>query len=224
MMKNAVEGVNTKLSDISEQFKTTSLIGSEYLDSPLKRRLDIYGTRILAPLLRSAVDVARAAVFLEDRSSTLIELPRVGKDGEIFYQLKVRSMRIEDTVLPDKLVPKTIADPRVTRIGKIIRKASIDELPQFRNVMEGEMSLVAPRPKTQHEVVALSELNDQFYNAYTSTRPGLTGLEQINGRGITSSEERIEYAIEYAAKASLSLDIDILKKTIATVATSRGAY
>jgi lipopolysaccharide/colanic/teichoic acid biosynthesis glycosyltransferase len=223
-MNAAVEAVNTKLADIGEQFKTTSLTGSEYLDSPLKRWFDIYGTRILAPLSRSAIDVARIAVFLEDRSTTLIELPRVGKDGAIFYQQKVRSMRVEKITDPDNLGPKTVSDPRVTRIGKLIRRASIDELPQLRNVMEGEMSLVGPRPKTQHEVVVLNELNDQFYNAYTSTRPGLTGLEQINGRGITSSEERIEYAIEYAAEASFSLDIDILKKTIAIVASSRGAY
>jgi lipopolysaccharide/colanic/teichoic acid biosynthesis glycosyltransferase len=223
-MKIAVEAVNTKLSDIGEQFKTTSLIGYKYLDSPLKRRFDIYGTRILAPLLRSTIDLARIAVYLEDRNSTLIELPRVGKGGEIFYQKKVRSMRIEDMMDPSSIGPKTVSDPRVTKIGKLIRKASIDELPQLRNVREGEMSLVGPRPKTQNEVVELNELNDQFYNAYTSTKPGLTGLEQINGRGITSSEERIEYAIEYAAEASFLLDIDILKKTIATVATSRGAY
>jgi undecaprenyl-phosphate galactose phosphotransferase len=114
-------------------------------------------------------------------------------------------------------------DPRITRVGRLLRRTSMDELPQLINVLRGEMSLVGPRPVT-HE-----EYND-FYvsfggaSAYASVRPGLTGLWQVSGRNDTSYERRVTLDMEYVRSASLTFDLSILARTVGVVLLRQGAY
>ena len=125
--------------------------------------------------------------------------------------LKFRSMRINDS---EKTGWSTDADPRKTRFGSIIRKFSIDELPQLFNVLKGDMSLVGPRPEVPHYVRQFKE-DVPLYLVRQQIRPGMTGWAQVNGlRGDTSIEDRVKYDIWYIENWSLQLDIKILFKTV----------
>jgi len=199
------------------------LVGEAYLNSTQKRLLDRYGARILLPTLAPLAAMARLAVLMEDGSPSAITIPRVGKGGIIFDQDKVRSMVKESSV--DTFTPlKDKNDSRVTKVGKVIRKFSIDEIPQLHNVKKGEMSLVGPRPKTPIEFLYYCNLDPEFEAPYTSCYPGLTGLEQIGGRGNLEVQERIELVKQYAEEACLALDLDILQKTAGAIYSRNGAY
>lgn len=199
------------------------LVGSEYLASPQKAFLDRAGAGLLLPLAMPVIWAARLAVWADDGTPTEIGLPRVGQGGVVFYERKIRSMHT-GSVATAPTFPKRPDDPRITQVGGMLRRTSVDELPQIMNVLAGEMSLVGPRPKTIEEFNACCEINEQFGSAYTACKPGITGLEQINGRGRTSPEERIQYAITYAETASFVLDLEILHQTIGAVAAQRGAF
>jgi lipopolysaccharide/colanic/teichoic acid biosynthesis glycosyltransferase len=112
------------------------------------------------------------------------------------------------------------ADPRITRIGHILRKTSLDELPQILNVLRGDMSLVGPRPVPEYEV---AEYREAWHHGRLATIPGLTGLWQVKGRGQVSFEEMIQLDLEYIRDQSLWLDLKILWLTIPTVLSGRGA-
>jgi lipopolysaccharide/colanic/teichoic acid biosynthesis glycosyltransferase len=147
----------------------------------------------------------------------------VGLDGREFDVLKFRSMRIdaEQTTGPVWAVKE---DPRVTWIGKIIRRVSIDELPQLWNILRGEMSIVGPRPERPHFV---SQFHRQIpgYLERHRVRSGLTGWAQVNGlRGDTSIELRTQYDIYYVEHWSLGLDIQIILRTIIEVLFGKNAY
>lgn len=160
---------------------------------------------------------------------------RVGRDGKMFRCLKFRTMVTNSAEVLEHLLAtdarareewnrsrKLLNDPRVTRIGRLLRATSLDELPQIFNVLRGDMSLVGPRP------VVRSEL-EQYYGgvargAYLSVRPGLTGLWQVSGRSDASYDQRVRLDTEYVANASLKQDIVILYKTVAVVLRQRGAY
>ena len=120
----------------------------------------------------------------------------------------------------DEVVFKMKRDPRVTRIGRFIRKASIDELPQFFNVLRGEMSLVGPRPPVPIEVVQY-EFETMFR---LDAVPGITGLQQVSGRSDLSFKRWVELDLQYIAEQSLLKDIEILIKTIPAVLSGKGAY
>ena len=216
---DAVEGI-TRYGETLD----TRLIGTEYLLSDQKYRLDQVGARMLATTMRPIVAAARLALYLEDGGPTLIKLPRVGKAGVQFQEYKLRSMVVGSENDPVIVGSKLVKDPRATHIGTLLRSLSIDELPQARNILEGSMSLVGTRPKALEEISTYRVMDEGFYDAYVSMRPGLTGLEQIKGRGAATSKERIELTKEYAAEASLRLDLDIIRRTIGVVAMRRGAY
>ncbi len=199
------------------------LQGAAYLHSPEKLALDKFGARLLLVSWPGLLAV-RSIIKIRHGGPTLVSLPRVGKDGAIFHQHKLRTMECgsEQSNLP--LFDKQPDDSRINSTGKILRRYSIDELPQAKNILAGEMSLIGSRPKSTQEVAALSDLDPDFYTAYTLMHPGLTGLEQVNGRGTATPLARIEFTKQYADEASLALDMDILKKTIGAIASRDGAY
>lgn len=186
------------------------------------------GLIALSPLLLTVALI----VYLGDRGPSLYGHKRVGRHGRQFKCLKFRSMvRDGDAVLARHLAEnpeaeiewrdtqKLIDDPRVTAIGKFLRKTSIDELPQLWNVLVGEMSLIGPRPITRSEL-------DRYGKArryYLLVRPGITGLWQVSGRSSTTYERRVELDRNYLENWSYERDAMILLKTVPAVLKSEGA-
>jgi lipopolysaccharide/colanic/teichoic acid biosynthesis glycosyltransferase len=154
---------------------------------------------------------------------------RVGKDGKVFIAYKFRSMVVEAEKLFDKVkhmseveghVFKMKDDPRVTRVGKWLRKFSLDELPQLINVLLGEMSLVGPRPPIPREVANYSS----WHKKRLRITPGITGLWQVSGRSEIPFEEMVRLDIYYIENWSLWMDCKILLMTIPAVLFTKGAY
>lgn len=197
--------------------------------SRLKRLFDIV-ISLLTIIFTSPIWILTAiAVKLESPGPILFKQERVGKYGQLFMCLKFRSMYMDAEERKaellglneaDEIVFKIKEDPRITRVGRIIRKLSIDEIPQLLNVLRGDMSLVGPRPPVPIEVVQ--------YNYDTFRRleavPGITGLQQVSGRSDLTFKRWVELDIQYIQERSLRKDIMILLKTIPTVISRRGAY
>jgi exopolysaccharide biosynthesis polyprenyl glycosylphosphotransferase len=186
----------------------------------------------LAVLVLSPVLLAVAlAVVIEDRGPVFFRQQRVGRDGTTFAMVKFRSMvadaegRLEDLVGADVdqgagPLFKMRRDPRVTRVGTLLRRTSLDELPQLFNVVAGSMSLVGPRPPLPAEVAQYAD----DARRRLLVRPGMTGLWQVSGRSDLSWEETVRLDLRYVENWSPGLDIHILARTVAAVVTGRGAY
>ena len=204
----------------------------------LKRLLDLAITLLLAPAVIPIVACAALLVFfegvlLEGRGPVFYKCERVGLGGRTFKVWKLRSMVFDgDAVLHEYLnnhpselqqwiaTQKLVRDPRVTRIGRIIRKTSIDELPQFWNVLVGEMSVVGPRPIQEDQIA----MYGPGFHLYKQVRPGITGLWQVSGRNRLTFIERVmldQYVIQ---NWSVWLDIYVLALTARVVITAEGAY
>ena len=197
-----------------------------------KRLLDIFGSVIGLAILFLPLSLVALLIRL-DGGPIFYGDRRVGKDGKIFICWKFRSMRTDaDKVLQEILDSDAEAkeeyekdhklkdDPRITKVGKIIRKASVDELPQLFNILKGEMSIVGPRPISQSEIVKYGK----HFASYESVKPGLTGMWQVSGRNDTTYERRIRYDEWYIRNWSLWHDIVIIFKTINVVIGRSGAY
>jgi len=201
---------------------------------PLYKR---YGKRVLDLTLGSiafaaAVPVmalAAAAIKLDSRGPVFHRAVRVGRGGRKFTFLKLRSMRVGAEELRGLLLHLNQAegpafklhdDPRVTRVGRWLRKLSLDELPQLYHVLQGHMSLVGPRPPFPEEV----ERYEPWMLRRLSVTPGLTCLWQIRGRSDLSFEEWMRLDLEYVDRQSFRLDIAILARTLPAVLSARGAY
>lgn len=208
---------------VGERLDST-LQGQEYLNSQQKRILDKLGASGLKMATRPVRALAEHAVRREDGGPAVVELSRLGQNLEEFKQLKIRSMIAGEEDNNVLILDKGTRDSRITRVGRYIRELSIDELPQLDNVLNGEMSLVGPRPKSRLEIEHYTLLDSGFAAAYSAARPGLTGLEQIMGRAKLCPEDRIDLTYQYVEEASLALDLDILRKTIDAVVTKKGAY
>lgn len=198
-----------------------------------KRLFDIViGCTLLFALLPLMLFVA-LAIFSTERGSVLFGHSRIGYKGRKFRCLKFRSMVTNaDQVLAEYLSTNPTArnewdatqklrdDPRITPIGRFLRTTSLDELPQLINVVRGDMSLVGPRPIVQAEV-------DRYGNhihAYTSTRPGITGLWQVSGRSDVDYERRVTLDSHYVSNWSLPGDLLILLRTVKVVFSQSGSY
>ena len=157
--------------------------------------------------------ITAIAIKLESPGPIIFKQERIGYNGKPFMMYKFRSMKVQDEE-EEKSQWTTQDDPRKTRVGSFIRKMSIDELPQFFNVLKREMSVVGPRPERPYFVEQFKKTIPKYMVKH-QVRPGLTGLAQVNGyRGNTSIEKRIEYDIRYVENWSLVLDIQIMLKTI----------
>lgn len=158
---------------------------------------------------------------------------RIGYDGKIFKVIKFRSMRknAEEILKNDQNLYNEYVkngfkidanrDPRILPFGKFIRKTSLDETPQFFNVLLNDMSVVGPRPVVKEE---LKELYGDYAKSYKSVKPGVTGLWQVSGRSEIKNNERVELDLHYIKNHSILFDISIILKTIRTVLNRRGAY
>ncbi len=184
-------------------------------------------TALLFLLLPCAV--IALVIKLESRGPVLFRQKRVGQDGEEFWFYKFRSMVADAEARRNALMQMNEAsgplfkiknDPRITRVGRFIRKYSLDELPQLLNVLAGEMSLVGPRPALPAEV---SQYNVR-QRARLSVKPGITGLWQVSGRSDLSFERSVELDIEYVTRQSMLLYFRIIVMTVPAVLKGRGAY
>ena len=189
-------------------------VHSTPLDNPInafiKRVIDIVGSIVLIILSSPIMLAAAIGVRLSSPGPILFRQLRVGRMGKQFYMLKFRSMRVNDS---SQTAWSTGVDDRKTKFGNFIRRTSIDELPQFFNVLVGDMSLVGPRPEIPHFVEYFKD-KIPLYMIKHYVKPGITGLAQIKGlRGDTSIDDRIQEDINYIENWSLVLDIEILLKT-----------
>ncbi|MCB0108823.1 MAG: exopolysaccharide biosynthesis polyprenyl glycosylphosphotransferase [Caldilineaceae bacterium] len=195
----------------------------------LKRLFDIAMTILALFAIMPLMVLTAIAIRLDSPGPIIFKQTRIGKWGKPFTCYKFRSMCIDAEARKAELhavneadgpVFKMQEDPRVTRVGRIIRKLSIDELPQLFNVLRGEMSLVGPRPPLPDEVRQYQLIQMQRLNVV----PGLTGLQQVSGRSDLDFERWIELDLQYIAEQSLRNDVRIILKTIPTVLFGRGAY
>ncbi len=198
-------------------------------DPTLKRMLDVLLAGIGLVLSLPIWLAVAIAIKLDSRGSVFFVQERVGLRGGSFSFIKFRSMREDAAALLEELrdaneasgpVFKIRNDPRITRVGRFIRKTSIDELPQLINVLRGEMSLVGPRPALVREAEAYSSMD----RTRLLVRPGLTCLWQVRGRADVDFETWMRYDREYVQRRSLLLDLEILVRTVVVVLTCRGAY
>ncbi len=207
----------------------------------LKRLIDIVGTLIIGIIFLPALVVIALLIKLHDDGPVFADIPpRVGKDGEMFYLYKFRSMveNAHNLLREDPQYAKLYEkykknsyklpveeDPRITPIGRFIRKHSLDEFPQLINVLKGEMSLVGPRAYYPDELEAqpkkFPHVQD-LIESVLSVKPGITGLWQVSGRNNIDFDERIKLDACYAEKKSLLFDLWILLKTPWVVLTGKG--
>lgn len=176
--------------------------------------LSDYVISIIAIVITSPIMIITAiAIKLTSRGPIIFKQERIGHNGKPFMMYKFRSMKVQDPS-EEKSEWTTKDDPRKTRVGNFIRKTSIDELPQFFNVLKGEMSVVGPRPERPYFVNQFKESVPKYMVKH-QVRPGLTGWAQIHGcRGDTSIKTRIEYDIEYVENWHMGLDLGIMIKTV----------
>lgn len=194
----------------------------------VKRAFDIVVSGALLLIAIPIIAITALAIRVESPGSVFFVQPRVGKDGELFPFFKLRSMRPNahleraDQLGPtdDGILERYRNDARITRVGKFIRRWSIDELPQLVNVFVGHMSLVGPRPVLVEELHDLPTDGERVHLA----KPGLTGLWQISGRKEIRWEDRIDLDLEYVDAWSLAMDAKILSKTAGAVVKGSGAY
>ena len=195
-----------------------------------KRTFDIIGSLLLLILTSPIVLIAAIAIKHEDGGPVFYKQRRVGRKGKVFECYKLRSMvvnadEIKAKMLADKnesdgVLFKMKDDPRITKCGKFHRRYSIDEIPQFYNVLRGDMSLVGPRPALENEVAAY----ESHVRRRLDVRPGVTGLWQVSGRSDLSWEDTVRLDLYYVDNWSILQDVSILAKTFGAVFTSSGAY
>jgi exopolysaccharide production protein ExoY len=199
----------------------------------LKRALDIAGASVGIVLLFTLFCLIALAIKLFDRGPIFFCHRRVGLNGSAFGCLKFRTMVIDadeklqrhlarnrDAALEWEQTSKLKCDPRITPLGQILRKTSLDELPQLLNILRGEMSLVGPRPIVQAEIPKYGD----YIRYYLRVRPGLTGLWQVNGRNDLDFTTRVALDRQYVEQWSFWRDLTIIARTVRVIVTSRGCY
>ena len=215
--------------------------GSNWLARGIKRGMDISGSLILLLLLSPVFFLIAAAVKLTSRGPVLFRQQRIGEHGIPFTFLKFRSMYVNnDSKKHQEYVQQLINgkaekqssngngegiykltnDPRITRVGSFLRRTSLDELPQFLNVLSGEMSLVGPRPPVPYEVEAYATWHRR---RLLEAKPGITGLWQVHGRSRVGFDDMVRLDLQYARQSSPWLDLKILLQTPKAVIAGNGA-
>ena len=195
----------------------------------LKRSIDLLIGGISTLLASPVILIVGVLIKLDSRGPIVLAQTRIGKGARPFTVYKFRSMRVDAEALRDSLEDlnesqgplfKMRRDPRITRVGRVIRKLSIDELPQLINVFKGEMSLVGPRPPLPSEV----DLYESWQRKRFEVLPGITGLAQISGRSDLSFDETLRFDFFYIENWSPLMDVKIMLKTLPGVVLGRGAY
>jgi exopolysaccharide biosynthesis polyprenyl glycosylphosphotransferase len=211
-----MEGLKISEENIEIVYGTEHKKGMAY--EFIKRSIDILGALIGIILLGPVMMITAIIIRLDSKGPIIFSQERVGQNGRLFRMYKFRSMVIEAEKLIDKLKEKNEMsgpmfkikeDPRITSFGRFIRKTSIDELPQFFNVLKGDMSLVGPRPNLPREVIKFSE----YHKQKLLTKPGLTCYWQVMGRSTIGFEEWMELDIKYIRERNLWIDIKLIIRT-----------
>lgn len=192
-----------------------------------KRAVDLTGALLLLPLALPVLLLCAVAIRLDSPGAAVFTQLRTGRDGRRFRMYKFRTMvdnaeELKEELAHLNILPppdfKIIDDPRITRVGRILRATSLDELPQLLNVLKGDMSLVGPRPTSFG-----SDTYSLWHTTRLEVRPGITGLWQVRGRNSTTFDERLRLDIQYVRSMSLALDFRILWWTLASVLKRSGA-
>ena len=203
------------------------------IETILKRFIDIIGSIVgIVCLIPLTIIIWIANLIMKDNGPIFYTQERIGKNGKIFKMYKYRSMvvgadeKLKEYLEKNEEARKEYAeykklkhDPRITKIGAFLRKTSLDEFPQFINILKGEMSLVGPRPYLPREK---EEING-FFNYIMSCKPGLTGFWQVNGRSDVTFTDRLDMDMKYYYNHNLKMDIKILKDTVVNVIKKEGA-
>lgn len=193
----------------------------KYTQGP-KRALDIALSIIALPFVGLAIAILAPFIYFEDKGPIFYNAPRMGKDYKPFTMYKLRSMKVSapDLVMEDGSTYNGADDPRMTRVGAFMRKTSLDELPQFLNVLKGDMSIIGPRPDLEREC----ELYEGDEGRKLEVRPGITGYAAVYGRNSLPWKQRLALDVYYVDNATFALDVKIFFKTFATVFRQEGVY
>ncbi len=197
----------------------------------IKRVLDVLLSMIALFLLSPVFLILIILIKIDSKGSVFYKHKRIGKNGEYIYLYKFRSMysnskeRLEELLKDEKIRKeweknyKLENDPRITKVGNVLRKTSLDELPQLLNILRGDMSIVGPRPVIDGEIEKYGINKEKFL----SVTPGLTGWWACNGRSCTTYEERMDLELYYVDHCSILLDIKCILKTVIAVVKKDGA-
>ena len=188
-------------------------------DVTLKRAIDIAISLPLVVISAPLVALLALAVRLESVGDPIYRQTRVGKGGELFEIYKLRTM-VDGAEFSGAGLGIAAGDPRITRLGTLLRRYSLDELPNLWNVLRGDMSIVGPRPTLKGQVDQYTERQ----RGRLAVKPGITGWAQINGRASLPWPERIELDLWYVEHRSVALDLRILARTLGQVASGHGIY
>lgn len=183
-----------------------------------KRVIDIFGALVLLPFVIIEIIILAPIIWLTDKGPVFYNANRAGKGYKSFKMFKLRSMYVNSPDLknPDGSTYNSENDPRVTPIGRIMRKTSLDEFPQFLNILIGDMSFVGPRPKLYSQGRLDNETNEEVIKSF-SVKPGVTGYAQAFFRNSITQDEKVHWDAFYADHVSLWMDIKIIWQTIISV-------
>ena len=187
-----------------------------------KRICDLAVGIVALPFVLIIIAVLAPIIHLEDKGPVFYNAPRVGKDGRDFKMYKLRSMRVNapDLVMDDGSTYNGADDPRMTKIGAFMRRTSLDEIPQFLNVLKGDMSVVGPRPDLRRE----TELYEGDEGEKLTVKPGITGYAAVYGRNSLPWHDRLALDVYYVRNVTFALDVKVFFRTFATVFKQEGIY
>ena len=188
----------------------------------VKRMLDIIISLLMMPFLLLFIVVFGLVIWLEDHGPVFYNAPRMGKDFVPFKMYKFRSMKVNapDLVMEDGSTYNGADDPRMTRVGAFMRRASIDEFPQFLNVLKGDMSVIGPRPDLERE----TELYEGNEADKLLVRPGITGWAAVSGRNAIQWRDRLKLDVEYVHNVSFAFDVKVFFLTFKTIFSQEGIF
>lgn len=219
-----------EIAEVKNRYVDTVKLNNKKQTFYVKRFVDIIGSVVGLIIASPIFLVIGLFMKLEDpRGPFFFAQKRIGKDGKIFKMYKIRSMTVDAELQLAKLLAhnevsgamfKMKNDPRVTRVGRFIRKTSMDELPQLWNVLKGDMSLVGPRPPLERELKDYTE----YHKQRLLVKPGCAGLWQISGRNHVGFEDMVALDISYIENVSIRRDFMIIAKTVLVMIKPNGAY
>lgn len=187
-----------------------------------KRAFDIAVGIVALPFLAILTAILAPCIYFEDKGPVFYNAPRVGKDGIEFKMYKFRSMKVNapDLLMPDGSTYNGEDDPRMTKVGAFMRRTSLDEMPQFLNVLKGDMSVIGPRPDLERE----TELYEGNESDKLLVKPGITGYSAVMVRNSAPWHERLALDVHYVHNVTFALDLKVFLKTFSTVFSQEGVY
>ncbi|MBR2354235.1 MAG: sugar transferase [Clostridia bacterium] len=190
-----------------------------------KRFFDIVISLIALPFVLLIILIFAPIIFFTDKGPVFYNAPRLGRKGKVFKMYKLRSMKVNSPNLrnADGSTYNAANDPRVTGVGRFMRKTSIDEVPQFLNVLKGDMSFIGPRAHLTNSYTGFENL-DEPHQKRLAVRPGITGYSQAYYRNSASAAQKMEHDVYYVEHLSFGLDVRIVFKTVASVLKRENIY